>query len=147
MPRRPARKPHPEPALDPPAGRQKVSYSTTEIELLDTRRLAAGYRTRSRYIHDVSLGYRPPTNVLTRQTDAILIELNRLNRQLAALGNNLNQIAKRTNTFNALQMEDAAALSLLTADVLPKLKREVATAAHQIVAMTCPTEQASDDDP
>ncbi|MBO6551227.1 MAG: MobC family plasmid mobilization relaxosome protein [Rhizobiales bacterium] len=132
--------------LDSPAPRQKVSYSIAELELLDRLKDATGYTTRSRYIHDTSLGYRPPTNDITRQTDRILLLLHKIIRSLSGIDNNINQIAKHTNTSRALQPEDMAEL-IVALKTIPKIKEDIATAAHLIVSMTCPTEQEETLDP
>lgn len=124
--------------LDRPGPRQKVSFSLGELQLLDQLKQKTGYRTRSRFIHDVALGYKPPSNDMTRQTDSILLKLNSLLNDVSGIGNNINQIAKRTNTKGYLHQQDAMELASAIS-IMPEIKKEIVQAAHLIVAMTCPT--------
>lgn len=140
-------------SLDEPAPRQKVGgFTHRELELLDLLVKKTGYKSRSAYMHDVSLGYKPPNNAITLQTDDIVLKLNEvltlakeIKKSLNGIDNNINQITKHANIHRALRHEDipdlAQALSSIpdVKDAIPKIIEDVVLAAHAIVSMTCPT--------
>ena len=88
-------------------------FSKQEKDSVEAKADAAGLSINE-YIRATSMGegYKPPTN--PELTKAIL----KLNRELTAQGNNLNQIAHHLNSGQSLPAEGSSLLAIISRSML-----------------------------
>ncbi len=78
----------------------KTRLDDTELAVVDWRAQQSGI-SRSEYLRRMIFGVFRPTIRMTCRDDAMLAAIGKLTTAIDRIGNNLNQIAKHLNTYNA----------------------------------------------
>ena len=95
----------------------KTRLDDTELAVVDWRAEQSGI-SRSEYLRRMIFGVFRPTIQVTCRDDAMLTAIGKLTTAMDRIGNNLNQIARRLNTYDepypALSEEVKDAISDLT---------------------------------
>ncbi len=109
--------------------RFNLRFTVAELEHVETQAAIAGLEPHD-YLRRRALGYEVPSAATRRADPGLVTELNKLGLELAAIGNNANQLARDVNSGRAPKVAWEAVV-----ERIDELGEKTTTALEKVVLL------------